>query len=318
MNEPASLPVVPEIAKVASVEDCTADIDGITWRYLHAGSGPTLILLHGFMGYSFSWRFVIPELAQHYSVYAVDLPNCGFSRRSASHPGTLANDAEYLLGFVDLFGIEQCDILGTSRGGGVAIALTGLLAERGALHRIRKLVLSAPISPWMRYGLGRIRFLRTPPGRIYVVHLARRFPFILTDFFRSLYADQASIPQDSFDGYRAGLEPAGSFEHLWNITRSWMNDLKRIEAVLPSVESIPALLLWGELDKAVAHGSMSELHRRWKNSVEYTMHNIGHMPYEEVPQEFNRIVLDFLLRDTPATPLQTVVPETAAAQPGQS
>ena len=32
---------------------------------------------------------------------------------------------------------------------------------------------------------------------------------------------------------------------------------------------------------------------------------IGHMPYEEVPEEFNRIVLDFLLRDTPATPLQT-------------
>ncbi len=49
---------------------------------------------------------------------------------------------------------------------------------------------------------------------------------------------------------------------------------------------------------------MHELHRRWKNSVEYLMTPVGHMPYEEVPEEFNRIVLDFLLRDTPATPLQ--------------
>ena len=156
----------------------------------------------------------------------------------------------------------------------------------------------------MRYGLGRIRILRTKAGRIYVVHLARKFPFILKDFFRKLYADPAAIPSDAFAGYQAGLEPAGSFEHLWNILRSWMNDLKRIEAALPLVGSIPALLLWGSRDRAVAPDSMHELHLRWKNSAEYLMTPIGHMPYEEVPEEFNRIVLDFLLRDTPATPLQ--------------
>ena len=50
---------------------------------------PHYLSVHGFMGYSFSWRFVIRGLAQHYSVYAVDLPNCGFSQRSASLPGTL-------------------------------------------------------------------------------------------------------------------------------------------------------------------------------------------------------------------------------------
>ena len=80
------------------------------------------------------------------------------------------------------------------------------------------------------------------------------------------------------------------------------------------------MFLWGEYDRAVAYGSMSELHRRWKNSVEYTMHNIGHMPYEEAPREFNRIVLDFLLRDTPATPLSTAQQAISdvAAEPHQS
>ena len=304
MIDSRAFPEVPAIARVPGVEDCTAEINGICWRYLHAGNGPVLLLLHGFMGYSFSWRFVIQELAQHYSVYAVDLPNCGFSERNRNLPGTLVGDAEHLLGLLDHFGIEQCDILGTSRGGGLTIALLGLLAERNSLRRVRRVVLSAPISPWMRYGLGRIRFLRTKMGRVYAVHLARKFPFILEDFFRKLYANPASIPPDSLAGYRAGLDPAGSFEHLWNIARSWMNDLKLVETVLPSVESVPAMFLWGEHDRAVAYSSMSELHRRWKNSVEYTMRNIGHMPYEEAPQEFNRIVLDFLLRDTPVTPLQ--------------
>jgi len=315
MNDSRELPSIPPIARVPGVEDCSADINGIRWRYLHAGTGPTLLLLHGFMAYSFSWRFVIHGLAQHYSVYAVDLLNCGFSQRDASLPGTLPNDAENLLAFVDHMDINQLEILGTSRGGGLTIALAGLLAERGMLHRIRRVVLSAPISPWMRYGLGRIRFLRTRVGRIYVVHLARKFPFILEDFFRKLYAERATIPPDSLAGYRAGLDPAGSFEHLWKVIRSWMNDLKCIEASLPLLESVPALLLWGERDVAVAHSSMSELHRRWKNSVEYTMRDIGHMPYEETPAEFNRIVLDFLLHDTPATPLQAeahAVPDAVA------
>ncbi len=295
---------VPALAKVDGVEDCTAVIDGIRWRYLHAGSGPALLMVHGFMGYSFSWRFVIQGLAQHYSVYAVDLPGCGFSQRSAARSSTVASDAENLLNFTDYLGIEQFDVLGTSRGGGAAIALAGLLAERGMRHRIRRLVLSAPINAWSRNGLLRVRLLRNRVGRLYVVHLAAQFPFILKDFFKRLYANPANIPPDSFAGYQAGLEPAGSFEHLWNILRSWTTDLRHIDSVLPQVESIPALLLWGERDAAVDPASAEELHRRWKNSAVVMMQNVGHMPYEEVPEEFNRIVLDFLLHDTPPTPVQ--------------
>src|SRR5271169_4819446 len=107
-------PRVPKIARVDGVEDCTVVINGLRWRYLHAGRGPALLLVHGFMGYSFSWRFVIGGLAQHYSVYAVDLPGTGFSQRSASLPGTLVSDAEHLLDFMDRFGVEQFDVLGTS------------------------------------------------------------------------------------------------------------------------------------------------------------------------------------------------------------
>jgi pimeloyl-ACP methyl ester carboxylesterase len=298
---------VPSIAKVDGVADCTAVINGVRWRYLLAGSGPALLVVHGFMGYSFSWRFVIKGLAEHYSVYAVDLPGCGFSQRSASLPGSLASDADHLLDFMDHFGVDQFDVLGTSRGGGATIALAGLLAERGMLYRLRKLVLSAPINPWSRIGLFRIRLLRTRGGRFYLVNLARHLPFVLENFFRELYASPANIPADSLAGYEAGLEPAGSFEHLWNIARSWMADLQRIREVLASVESVPALLLWGDRDRAVAPRSADELHGHWKNSAMLVMHNIGHMPYEEAPEEFNRIVLDFLLRGSLLAPSRNEV-----------
>src|SRR5215469_5635049 len=107
---------VPKVARVDGVEECSALINGVRWRYLHAGTGPALLVVHGFMGYSFSWRFVIQGLAQHYSVYAVDLPGTGFSERNPNLPGTLASDTEHLLAFMDHLGIVQFDVLGTSRG----------------------------------------------------------------------------------------------------------------------------------------------------------------------------------------------------------
>ena len=91
-----------------------------------------------------------------------------------------------------------------------------------------------------------------------------------------------------------------------------MTDLRLIESVLPLVKSVPALLLWGDRDVAVEPALAEELHRRWDNSEVVMMAGVGHMPYEEVPEEFNRIALDFLLRDTPAISLRKD-PESAMA-----
>ena len=83
-----------------------------------------------------------------------------------------------------------------------------------------------------------------------------------------------------------------------------MTDLKHIESTLLLTKTVPALLVWGERDVAVEPASAEELHRRWENSAVVMMDGIGHMPYEEVPEEFNRIALDFLLRETPPTSLR--------------
>lgn len=307
MTEPGPTnptPEIPAIAVVDSVEECSAVINGMRWRYQRCGTGPALLLVHGFMAYSFSWRFVIRQLAQYYTVYAIDLPGTGFSGRSAALPCTLDSDAEHLLSLMDYLGIEQCDIVGTSRGGGATIGLCGLAAQRGQLRRIRRIILEAPINPWSRIELPRVRFLRTRLGRVYVVHLAPRFPIILKRFFTRLYFKPASIPPDSFEGYQAGLKSPGSYVHLWKIARSWIDDLKYIEQMVPLAESVPALILWGDHDRAVTPASAYELQRRWKNSALVMMKNTGHIPYEEAPGEFNRVVLDFLLRDTPPTAAQ--------------
>ena len=63
------------------VEECWMEMDGARMRYLRAGSGPPLILLHGLLAYSFSWRFALPALAPFATVYALDQLGAGFSDR---------------------------------------------------------------------------------------------------------------------------------------------------------------------------------------------------------------------------------------------
>ncbi len=160
---------VPEVARIPGAEERSVEIDGVTWRYWYAGSGPPLLLVHGFLGYSFSWRFNVEPLSRYFSVYAMDLPGCGFSQRTEAATCTLAGDAEALLRFMDHLGIQQADIVGSSRGGGLAIVLGALLAKRNMLHRIRRLVLVSPINPWSSNGQLLTRMFATTVGGQFVV-----------------------------------------------------------------------------------------------------------------------------------------------------
>ena len=107
------------------------DFDGARMRYLRAGSGPPLILLHGLMGYSFSWRFVMPVLAKRATVFAVDLLGAGFSDRPPNLDCRLRPSAERFLRFLDAVGIREFDLLGTSHG--IGITTNGAISSAPAI-----------------------------------------------------------------------------------------------------------------------------------------------------------------------------------------
>src|SRR5271166_5857571 len=104
---------VPELARIPGAEERSVTIEGVTWRYWYAGSGPPLLLIHGFMGYSFSWRFNVEPLSRYFSVYAMDLPGCGFSQQTREPECTIAGDAAKMMRFMDHFGIGEADVVGS-------------------------------------------------------------------------------------------------------------------------------------------------------------------------------------------------------------
>ena len=269
------------------------DFDGARMRYLRAGSGPALILLHGLMGYSFSWRYTMPALAPYYTVYAPDMLGAGFSDRPRHIDHSVRGTALRILQFVKNLGLTSFDLLGTSRGGIVA---TAVAAESLAATtpRTRKLVLVCPVNPYSSHGKWLAPFFGTDLGAKAFRFAVERRPSLYPYFHSRLFADRAKIPAGSLDGYRAPLAIPGLFEHALSIVRTWTDDLRQQEILLPKLKDIPTLLVWGDKDPAVYVSSMDRLAQHFSNVEKVVFPGIGHLPYEECPEEFNRQLMQFL------------------------
>ena len=69
---------------MTSITHHTIRANGIRQHYLEAGSGPPVVLLHGFPETSYAWRYQIPPLSRHYRVIAPDLRGYGETDKPAS------------------------------------------------------------------------------------------------------------------------------------------------------------------------------------------------------------------------------------------
>jgi pimeloyl-ACP methyl ester carboxylesterase len=296
------------------VEECWMDLDGARMRYLRAkppsvdklrtgflakdarngAPGPALILLHGLLGYSFSWRYTMPALAPYATVYAPDIMGAGFSDRAAGIDHSMRGTAQLLLRFISGLGISSFDLVGTSHGGAVAMmAAEECLSGKTGLH-LRRLVLVDPVNPYSAHGEWLAPFFGNPYGaalfRLCVAPTSFAYPY----WHARMYGDRSRIPPEALEGYMAPLAKPGLFEHALSIVRTWTQDLRELEKALPMLASVPTLLMWGSKDSAVDPSSAKPLAKYFSNSKLIVFPGVGHLPYEECPEEFNRALIEFL------------------------
>jgi pimeloyl-ACP methyl ester carboxylesterase len=268
-------------------------INGARMRYLQAGTGPPLILLHGLLGYSFSWRFTIPALAPYATVYALDMLGAGFSDRAQGLDHSMRATALRVLRFADNLGLEQFDLLGTSRGGPVAMSAAAESINQGK-SRVNRLILVCPVNPYSTHGKFFAPFCGSRFGSPIVRAVLEHAPFLHSYFHQRMYGDRRQIRPGTLEGYKAPLAIPGLFEHGLSIARTWTADLQELEAILPKLTSIPTFLMWGSKDPAVYPSSLEPLQRHFPNSRSIVFPGVGHLPYEECPDDFNRALIDFL------------------------
>ena len=248
--------------------------------YSVEGDGPALVLIHGLLSSSFCWRHNVGPLSRHFRVYALDLPGSGLSGPGLVSMGEAARVVE---GFLNAMSLPRAHFLGTSTGGLAALILA---AERPEIAG--KLVLAAPVNPFSRYGRRAIRLGATRIG-LTIFQIAQLAGPALTGFLlrRRLYGRPVRIPAETVAGYARPLARAGLPAELRNFYAHW--DIPP----LPPRLSSPVLLLWGEKDRQVPLESGRQMAVALGAPLE-VIPGCGHLAFEEDPETFNRIVLDFL------------------------
>lgn len=266
------------------------ETDGGRIRACQAGAGPPLLLLHGLLGGSFCWRFTLPALAQSYAAHAVDLPGLGRLEESGTDC-SMSCQSDRLFRWIEQMNWNDLTVMGCSFGGAIAMLLAAKDAQ--ASRRIRSLVLVAPVNPWSAFGRRRIRCLSTMLGGLFlrvVLPFSRPCHGIAV---RRMYAEPRRLPQDALDGYSASVLQPGRAQNILSALRSWQRDVDSLRPIIPQLK-VPVLLVWGDQDGAVDPKSATILQQHLPNSELRWIRGAGHLPFEEMPEEFNGAVLEFL------------------------
>ena len=266
------------------------EVDGATVHYQEFGNpaDPTLILVHGYTASTYVWKTVAPMLAERgFHVIAVDLIGFGYSDKPAWFDYTIQSQARMITRLMNLLGIGQATIVGSSYGGAVSSVLTLDYPER-----VKKLVLvSAVINdrpkehPLMK--------LATVPGIGEALT-----PFILDSKILTKSRMQQTfsaenrhlVTDERVNSVRRPLSAADGHNSVLQSARNW--DANRIEEDANLIDQ-PTLLIWGEQDTVIPIENGYKLHKKILNSRFVVFRNCGHLPSEEAPDNFVEIVSNF-------------------------
>jgi pimeloyl-ACP methyl ester carboxylesterase len=264
-------------------------VHGARMRCLVAGEGPAVLLLHGLLGTADAWGPATQRLAASSSVFAPDALGIGGSDRVPNLDVSLHATVGRLIELMDAKGVGQADIVGTSHGGSVALMLAALHPER-----VRSLVLHAPANPFSDIADPLIRFYRTALGRWFASRLPTVPAGVQSLALGRMYGDATRIRNGSLERYIASLRVPGTISYVLSILDRWELDMAALEAALPSVRKVPALLLWGDRDRAVSLHSGERLAEYFDHASLVVIPGAGHLPHEEVPVAFAGAINSFL------------------------
>jgi pimeloyl-ACP methyl ester carboxylesterase len=244
-------------------------------RYLEAGSGPPLLLIHGLGSSAMQdWGRLVGPLGRHFHVYAPDLPGFGRSERPPEADYSISMQVEAVRDFMDAVGLDRARVAGISMGGWIVSRLASESPER-----VERLVVvdgagmesdgsdipADALLPRDEEGVRRlIATVRhaPPPTPSFVVRdiLARRLR-------------EEWVIRRALESMRDGDD--------------WL------DGTLASAD-MPVLVIWGKHDVLIPLDYGIALQGEFPNAQLEVLDGCGHVPIADCPDEFDRVLLEFL------------------------
>jgi 2-hydroxy-6-oxonona-2,4-dienedioate hydrolase len=246
-------------------------------HYVEAGSGPTVILLHGLGGSTQVWQFNIAALAEKYHVVVPDQIGFGKSDKPLVNY-RIRTYVDFLDQFCKQLGIERATLVGNSMGGWIAAMFTATFPDR-----VERLVLvdAAGYAPPKDldtrtfYGLN-------PTTRAGMKILVSKV------FYNKLFQTDAAIDQAM-----VARLAAGDGYTINSITESIIRGEDFLDDLVKTIKR-PTLIIWGRQDGLVAIAEGERFNKDIAGSKLIVIDQCGHVPNVEKPAEFNAAVLKFL------------------------
>lgn len=261
-------------------------VDGRQAHCVDVGRGPTVLLLHGFLHSSYTWRSTIAALSGRYRVIAPCLFGFGWAGRGPSDY-SLEGFTGWVRGILDALGVRRVHAtLGNSLGGGIALRLA--LQEPA---RVGRLVLVSTLGPTYPVPGLPLRLLNFKAFEPLFRATAGSAPFIRRALSWTAYK-RIPVDQAVLAGF-AQLRRPGSLtsavetaRQLWPASK-WLG--RRLEQV-----RVPTLVVWGRRDSLLPLAYGRRAAARIPGARLEVFQECGHCAHEEHPDRFNLLVERFL------------------------
>lgn len=277
----------------------TALIGELRMHWVEAGSGPLVLLLHGFPETWFAWRHQIPVLSQHYRVVAPDLrgygstdkPMTGYDKR------TMAGDIRQLMAHL---GESKATLIGHDRGARVATRFAkdhpDAIDRLVTMDNIPTRVIYDSMDAAKAKGHWFFIFNSTPdlPEALITGREETWLRYILQGW---TYNPEVLTADEMAEYVRAYSAP-GAIRGACNDYRAGQADVEQDTQDADVRIKCPTLVLWGEDFELV--GKMWDVRAIWSDMADNVsfapVAQCGHLPHEERPAEVNARLLEFLRR----------------------
>ena len=293
--------------ETAVVAERYADAGGIRTRYLEAGAGDPLILLHGghfgSLGCAEDWLPAIPRLAQSFRVLAIDKIGSGWSDNpKTDEEYVIGRTVTHLLDFMKALRIERAHLAGHSRGGYTIVrtAMDHPKRVRSLLVVSSATLMSAPNSVYEEWDRQAAQF---SDPRDQWRHRLRCNSYAgdhITDDFVDVNVAMEALPKHQQAREKMG-DRRMDRHLLWHRFRADLITQQELMRPRIAKEGLPCplLLLWGFDDPSAkleptGMDAMRLLLPAAPRSEFHVFKNAGHYVYREQPQRFVAVVQDFL------------------------
>ncbi|MDQ6597242.1 alpha/beta hydrolase [Bacillus salipaludis] len=254
-------------------------VEDLTIHYEIEGNGKPLIILHGMGNNSQSWKKQLKGLSEQYTVIAWDAPGYGLSSDPKVEFKEFKEFADVLKGFIEKLGLKSVILLGHSMGSAIALDFC---------YRFPDLVDALIISDATRGSAA----LTKEENESKLKNRLKNIETLTPEEIAKLRVKSLLSPEPSPEVLKeveriySQIRPMGFRSVAYSLYH--LNNMDILSCI-----HVPTLVICGELDKVTPVKESQVFHEKLQDSKFVIIPGTGHLCYQEAPETFNTIVLDF-------------------------